>query len=832
MTPENHPRLPLDGLVVVEQPASVSLRYCGRLLVEHGATVWQVGAPPVGDAGYGGAASEAYARWLDRGKRRAPADFAGALELAGRVDLVLAGPCAGAVRAADDAIAARWPADAAGTARGAAHHGVPPLRAGLTWFASDGPYRDWQGDDALIQAMSGVAYATGPVDGDPLLPRGHAPQVVAGVTAAIAVLAVLLGRRRGSCAESGAGGFVRTLDVDTLEANQCFSESSAIGLAMSGDRVVRRGTNRFTPSFPAGIYPTADGWIGVTAITPAQWTAVCEMIGRPDLARVPRYGVSAERLADADLLDQVLVQAFRGRPSAWWLEEGQRQRVPFAPVPTIAELLTTPHWHERGSFAPLDGNDDVASDDAASSRRRPTGPTTPFRIETVLASEATAAVDPAVADGPQRPLAGLRVLDLSMGWAGPLATRHLADLGADVIKVESCTHFDWWRGFDALDDTDPPQYETRPSFLMVNRNKRGITIDLKSEVGRALVRRLAAGADVMVENYAPGVLERLGLGARAMARAVPGLVAISMGAFGNRGAWSGFRAYGSTVEQASGLPFVNGFAADAPTMQHVAFGDPIGGLYGAFACLVALHARQVDLEHGHRDRAGACAGQLPGRVIDLGQVESLFQLGADAVVAQSVCAAPLERQGNRHPAYALRAVVRCPGASSWLAVAVRDVAQWRALCALLGERDPGFEHASAEADRFEAALACWVRAQAEAFDVHDDPLAAAREFAGRLQRAGVPAAPVLAAQHLIDDPQLCATGYWFRHQRRFVGVHPGSHSPYRIDAARMPPGRPAPTLGEANDEVLGGLLGLDAGQREALARDGVIGTRAVLARLP
>src|SRR4029079_1543117 len=139
------------------------------------------------------------------------------------------------------------------------------------------------------------------------------------------------------------------------------------------------------------------------------------------------------------------------------------------------------------------------------------GPILPFRIETSPVAEARAAPQPA----PALPLAGVRVLDLSMGWAGPLAARHFADLGADIVKVESCTHFDWWRAFDGPMDGDPPPYETRPSFLMVNRNKQGITLDLKSAAGKALVRRIAAKSDVLIENYAPGVLDRLGIGPRA-----------------------------------------------------------------------------------------------------------------------------------------------------------------------------------------------------------------------------------------------------------------------------------------------------------------------------
>jgi crotonobetainyl-CoA:carnitine CoA-transferase CaiB-like acyl-CoA transferase len=211
-----------------------------------------------------------------------------------------------------------------------------------------------------------------------------------------------------------------------------------------------------------------------------------------------------------------------------------------------------------------------------------------------------------------------------------------------VVKVESCGYFDWWRGWDGDMSADPPPYERRPAFLMVNRNKRGVTLDLKTEDGRTLLRRLAARADVLIENHAPGVLDRLGVGAARLARENPGLIVLSMGAFGSRGPWRGFRAYGSTVEQASGLPFVNGRTDDPPTMQHVAYGDPVSGLYGAVACLAALYPART---------------MRRGTWIDLGQVECLFQLCADAVIAQSLRPDPLPREGSRHPGSILRTCV-------------------------------------------------------------------------------------------------------------------------------------------------------------------------------
>lgn len=338
---------------------------------------------------------------------------------------------------------------------------------------------------------------------------------------------------------------------------------------------------------------------------------------------------------------------------------------------------------------------------------------------------------------------------------------------------------------------NPPPYELRPSFLMVNRNKRAITLDLKTDDGRALLRRLAAGSDVLIENHAPGVLDKLGVGALTLAEANPGLVALSMGAFGARGPWRHFRAYGSTVEQASGLPSVNGHPEDPPTMQHVAYGDPVAGIYGAVACLVGLHAR-------HHQRRGAW--------IDLAQVECLFQLGADAILARSVRDAPLPRQGSAHPGSLLRVVVPAAGEDAWLAVTVETPAQLDALAALTG----------ADASDVTAAVTAWARERQ------------AEEAARALQAAGVPAGFLRPAHDLPRDPQYQAAGVWQWLDRPFVGRYLAPAPPYRIDSALPPLHRPAPTLGQHNGEILGGRLGLDAAELDRLEQTRVIGTRAAL----
>jgi crotonobetainyl-CoA:carnitine CoA-transferase CaiB-like acyl-CoA transferase len=421
------------------------------------------------------------------------------------------------------------------------------------------------------------------------------------------------------------------------------------------------------------------------------------------------------------------------------------------------ELPDQPHWAARGDFAAFDGTGVRA-------------PTLPFHA--TFTGEGRPWRSAAGA-----PLAGLKVVDFSMGWAGPLAARTLADLGADVVKVEAAGHHDWWRGWEAVGD--PTFIETRHNFIDMNRNKRGIDIDLATPAGVAAAKALVAGADVVVENYAAGVMDKLGLGQAVQRRLSPDVISVSMPAFGAGGPLSNIRAYGSTVEQASGLPFINGEAHWPPANQHVAYGDPLAGLFGAAAALSSLYGR----------------GRLGGADIDLSQVAGLFQYGADGFVAWGLAGRPVARTGQRRARAAPVCVLPGPEPETWLAVVVDGDAAWRGLCGVLGRSDTDLTLAQrqAGADAIEAAIAGWAAGL--------DPAEAAQ----RLQAAGVPAAPVQRIHTLTWDPQLDAAGFWPVMHRAFVGEHRVAAAPFAYDGVRPALRLPAPTLGEHTPEILASL---------------------------
>jgi crotonobetainyl-CoA:carnitine CoA-transferase CaiB-like acyl-CoA transferase len=406
-------------------------------------------------------------------------------------------------------------------------------------------------------------------------------------------------------------------------------------------------------------------------------------------------------------------------------------------------------------------------------------------------------------------LAGIRVIDFSMGWAGPLCTRQLADLGADVIKVEACQYPDWWRGVDPRDAFFAERrYEQDLRFAVMNRNKRGITLDLTSTEGVALLKQLVRGADAVVENYSPGVLPKLGLDYAALSAVKPDLVMVSMSAFGSRGPWSDARAYGSTLEHASGLPRMTGPADGPPVTNQLAYGDPIGGINGAAAVLVALLNRQRTRQGQH---------------VDLSLVECLFPLVAPWMLEQSAMGSVGPRLGNRHPQHIPHGCFPCQGPNSWITVAVTDDAAWQALCTAIGRADLAARAELATVarrkphqDEIEAALAEWTQEHS------------ADSAMQTLQAAGIAAGAVRLPATLPQDPHLQARGFWQAVDRRYLGQHLQPSAPFRRQGAGpYPVVRAAPTLGEHNDAVLGDLLGLNPEAMARLVAAGITGQEAV-----
>lgn len=391
--------------------------------------------------------------------------------------------------------------------------------------------------------------------------------------------------------------------------------------------------------------------------------------------------------------------------------------------------------------------------------------------------------DPRHPDKDAPPLAGLRVLDLSRVLAGPLCTMVLGDLGADVIKVERPG-----TGDDTRQWGPPWAGEESAYFLCVNRNKRSVAADLKSEAGQALVRRLARDADVVVENFAPGMLEGWGLGYDELARDNPRLVFCSITGYGSDGPEAGRPGYDFAVQARAGWMAVTGDAEGAPSKVGVAVVDVLTGQNAAVAVLAALR---------ERDRSGR------GQRVEVSLWDSALAGLVNVTQAALVTGREPRRYGNAHPT--IVPYQAFDAADRAFVVAVGNDAQWRRLCAAIGAdalgddprlaTNPGrVEHRDAVA----GALTDLFRT------------APAGHWLARMEEAGVPCAPVQSVGEALRDPALTGReGVWWMEGDSFGRVGTIA-SPLRFDRTPATLRHPAPALGEhsAQIEALGwGVVG-------------------------
>ena len=347
----------LAGIKVLDVAGTIATGYCGKLFADHGAEVVNV------EPANGGFATRLEPPFLPG----VPVPENSALHA-----YLSTNKASVAVDSADRPETLRTLADGAavvlddGTCDVADFSPAAPdvVLSSITWFGRTGPYADYQGSAAVCWALGGLVKNVGPEEGPPLVAPGCGAEIVGGLTAYIGTLGQVIAREIGN-----ASGPVR-LDTSILEANLCFTEVGGVGGYRSGRRGRRLGVNRFAPTYPLGVYACADGWLGVTALTPSQWKSFCTLLDMEQYADVPQYQTAIGRLYDYDVLEPVIKEQVKDRSARQLVQRGQDMRIPLAPVPTMAELFVTDQYVARGAFA------DVENGTGESFK----APTTPFRL--------------------------------------------------------------------------------------------------------------------------------------------------------------------------------------------------------------------------------------------------------------------------------------------------------------------------------------------------------------------------------------------------------------------------------------------------------------------
>jgi crotonobetainyl-CoA:carnitine CoA-transferase CaiB-like acyl-CoA transferase len=622
--------------------------------------------------------------------------------------------------------AQRWDADAL---RGM------NARAALVFispFGQTGPKANDPASDLTLMYSSGIArLLTGQVDDlaeAPIRPVGEQSAFIGGLAAACAGM---------HAAQPHMSGAIVDVSIEEALATMAMGELTGAGLHGRS-----RSRKRLTDGHGATvcILPARDGYTAISPREDRQWAAWLVAMGSPDWGNEPRFATKADRVANWDALHALMSAWSRRHDKQWIADTAQAARVPSFPLRELSEQLGSAQLAHRGFWREIEPGG-----------RSVKAPRAPFGLSTTRASRTAPQ-----SHGPL-PLSGVRVLDFSWVIAGPTTTRYLAAMGADVIKVEAPGRGDPGRASEL--------------HTVLGQAKRGIVLDLKQPEAVDVARSLAERCDVLVENFATGVMDRLGLGAAALRERNPELIYVSASGLGRTGPESHAVAYGTLLQCYAGFAGLNRHP-EIPPRVGFAWLDPMCGLMLAFIVAAALW---------HRRRGGGVAR------VDFSMIEALLWTMAEPLLAMQGGKAPAPR-GDRSDRHVLHGAYRCAGDDEWIAIAVGNEAERQ------GMRDI----VSAEA------LCGWLRDRAA-------PVAA-----DLLRRAGVPAAALASSLDLVGSDHLRARGFWDAHGD---GVVPGL--PWRASFGRR--SGEAPGLGADTDAVLADVLGLSSGEIAGLRASGALG---------
>lgn len=671
---------------------------------------------------------------------------------------------------------------------GLERHGLAPERwaqahpavvlTRISWFGHAGPDASAPGSDLVAQATGGTLYLNGPLDRPPVQEPCDAARFHAELTAVAGALAAVRAARR-----DGIGDVV---DVSVQEA--AASRLHRVQYQFDG-RIDRRG------AMQGSVWRLADGWASL-ALSPGT-------LGAPGVAAIVEWmreaghdpgdlAVEAARWTEiqaaelrgglAERLRPGIAAFFETRTKAEFRERTLTRGVQGAVIATPQDVLEDDHLAARGFWATADD-----------------GTRRPGRYAGVSVA---GRVDPTPVAPGDTPLAGVRVLDLCWAIAGSQTTVQLAQLGADVVRIETRARADLARTEVQASVSSRESLDDKPWAANLNISKRSMRLNMRAPESRAVFEELVRWADVLTENFRPGTLDRLGWTAEELRRINPRLVIARGSMAGQSGPLSGLWGIDTTGRALAGRSYLTGWP-DAAPVSGIGTAAPYGDLTIPYAKAAAIIDALL-----RRERTGEVLD------IDVSMIEVLVQQIAGAVRAAQQ-GDPPERTGNRAPGFAPQGVYPVAGDDRWVAISVRGDEEWRALaeCAAADGvvLDPDADAAArrARADELDEAIAGWTRPQ-------DGP-----ELVVRLRAAGIRAGVVQDVAEVSDrDPQLAARGFLEVLDHPVLGPFPHSTLPYTFARARLVR-RPAPRFGEHTREIATSVCALGDADYAALDAAGV-----------
>jgi crotonobetainyl-CoA:carnitine CoA-transferase CaiB-like acyl-CoA transferase len=761
----------LAGVEVLELSSGVAGAYAGRLLATMGARVRRFG--PALEFTASVDATPGVERWLHEGKEVSSAKTRpSAAEVTANAQLIIA-----EVDPVDPDFLA-WVAEVTS-------HANSQPRCPVVVTIRAGAFEDVHvvGTGLTSSAWSGISWSIGDADKAPLTLPFNLADYQAATHACAAGLSALLADPVDSA--------LRAVDVAGRDVLAYYTGMITANFIPYERPWTRDGAR---PPGSAGVYPAsifacADGHVVFMCRSQREWDILLNAMGSPAWSQDPRFADPrvVARL-HADEADQHLIPWIARQTKQELLEFGQLNGLPIAPVRSVRDALDEPQLAHREFLTELPG--------ATGPIRVPTQP---WQLSQPPAT-ASGAGRRAWPLDPERPtravnlLDGLRVLDLSWVWSGPLTTSILADMGAEVLKVEHTGHMDTGRHRGKARrngvEVEGPEHEATPYFNQMNHGKRSLTLDLKQPRAREILLQLVEHCDVVVENMRPGVLDRLGIGYADLAARNPAVVMMSMSMAGQSGPLKGMKGYAGIMAAMSGLESLIGYDEDnivgslAP-----ALGDPNAAGHAMSVLFAALYRRRV-------------TGR--GAWIDLSQIEALMSV-LTAPIIESQLPSGVEVPANRHPRFVPHGHFPCRGQDKWIAIAVRRDSEWAALVGLAAEdilaaredwRD-GPKRVVARAE-VELALSDWTITQDR------DALVEA------LIERGVAAAPVGSYEDLMASPWKADRNLTVTVEHRYLGETEVFTVPWKFGGETPGAAQPAPLLGADTEDVLGQLLTMPA----------------------
>jgi len=742
--------------------------FAGRLLADLGADVVRIeaAAPDGNDLGH---------LHRNAGKTLLPLDLADPAALAA-VDGLLAGADLVFVSAESETMAP-------GLGPRAVFLRHPHLVVvSITPWGLTGPAAGWHATELVAQAAGGVVYRSGVAELPPVAAPGRFSEDAGAAHAALAgVLGVWHVRHRGSG---------QVIDVSAvLAVAQCTEMALPLWSLLHMDQV-RQG---------AGLYPLfecSDGLARlVLPMSPGEWRALIVWLGSPAEWTGPEWEQPMLGPDERGKILAVLPERFAAGTRDELAASGDAAGVRITPVLTPEEVLTNEHAVARGTFATVETDRGTAALHAGvhsvnGGRRAPSParvlaepPPWPARVGTEHAADGTL------------PLAGLRVLEVGTGVAAPEGARWLASWGADVIKLETAARPDFQRRVMGGD--------MNPAFATVARDKRVLAADLSTEAGRALLDRLLPHVDVLVENNATGVIDKLGLGWEHVHELHPSLVMVGTQLYGNRGPWADRKGYGPSARAVGGLTWLWAHGPDAPRGVMTIHPDHLAGRLVALGALAGLLARE---------RTGE------GCRVDLAQCETVSMLLGDILAGEQAApgsALPRGNTSDQHAPWGLYRAADDEGSESWLALTVADDDAWEALVSLAPASLDRAEWRDEEArlgdrDAIDAVLDEWIRAcDAATLEV-------------QLQQAGIAASRALHPRLHASHPHFLDRGFVVEVDQPGAGPLLFEGPCFDAPALGVPRDGPAPLPGEHTVAILRDVLGLDDAAIADLVATGAI----------